>query len=336
MLATYVHDLDPVLVSFTETLKVRWYGLAYLAGFLAGWWILKKMAEKALFPIAPAKVSDFIAYGAFLGVFLGGRLGYVLFYMLPSAAGRAQIAEDPLTIIKVWDGGMASHGGILGLTIFAWFYARKHQLSWLALGDGLVCVAPLGIFFGRVANFINGELYGHVSQGLPWLVKFPGTIFNSRCEESAEYHSVMRVAIEASNGQVQQALQSAYQSGYGGEQALAMAIRASDSVKTAVEPFLLARHPSQLYEGLLEGLLLFLILTGLRLRFRQLPTGTLSGLFFLLYGIGRIYVEQFRVPDSALFFETVTKGQFYSFFFVAIGIVFLIVAKSKKLPETTS
>jgi len=256
--------------------------------------------------------------------------------MLPSAAGRAQIAEDPLTIIKVWDGGMASHGGILGLTIFAWFYARKHQLSWLALGDGLVCVAPLGIFFGRVANFINGELYGHVSQGLPWLVKFPGTIFNSRCEESAEYHSVMRVAIEASNGQVQQALQSAYQSGYGGEQALAMAIRASDSVKTAVEPFLLARHPSQLYEGLLEGLLLFLILTGLRLRFRQLPTGTLSGLFFLLYGIGRIYVEQFRVPDSALFFETVTKGQFYSFFFVAIGIVFLIVAKSKKLPEITS
>lgn len=324
VLAAYVHDLDPVIISFTETLKVRWYGLAYLAGFVAAWWLLRKMASKQLFPVAPEKVSDFVAYGAFLGVFLGGRLGYVLFYMLPSADGRAKIADDPLTILKVWDGGMSSHGGILGLTIFAWFYARKHQISWTALGDGLVCVAPLGVFFGRMANFINGELFGHASKSdLPWLVKFPGAIFNQECAESKDVGSVMRVAIENSTGTSRQALEQAYSSGFGGEQALAAAVRSSEEVKKAIEPFLLNRHPSQVYEGILEGLLLFTLLTFLRFRYPKLATGTLTGLFFLLYALGRIFVEQFRVPDSTLVFETLTKGQFYSLFFLLLGILFL-------------
>lgn len=333
MLLAYVHDLDPVLIPITETLKVRWYGLAYLAGFIAGWWLLKKMAEKKLFPVAPDKVSDFVAYGAFLGVFLGGRLGYVLFYMLPSAAGRAQIAADPLTIIKVWDGGMSSHGGILGLTIFAWFYARKNKVSWSALGDGLVCVAPLGVFFGRMANFINGELFGHVSKAnLPWLVKFPGALFNEKCQESKDYPNAMRVAIEASSGEPQQDLVQAFNSGFGSEQALAAAVRSSDSVTSAIEPFLLNRHPSQVYEGLLEGLLLFALLTTLRFRYPKLPNGTLTGLFFLLYALGRIFVEQFRVPDSAMI-GFLTKGQFYSLFFILIGISFLAFARRQNRPE---
>lgn len=329
VLAAYVHDLDPVIFSFTETLKVRWYGLAYLGGFMAAWWILKKMAEKKLYPIAADKISDFVAYGAFLGVFLGGRIGYVLFYMLPSTDGRSQIAEDPLTIIKVWDGGMSSHGGILGLTIFAWFYARRHKISWAALGDGIVCVAPLGVFFGRMANYINGELFGHVSKAnLPWLVKFPGAVFNQKCLESEDHSNVMRVAIESSDGEARQALEQAYSTGFGGEQALTAAVRSSDSVKTAIEPFLLNRHPSQVYEGLLEGLLLFLLLTFLRFRCPKLPTGTLTGLFFLLYAIGRIFVEQFRVPDSAMI-GILTKGQFYSLFFIFIGIGFLFWAFQK-------
>lgn len=358
MLAAYVHDLDPVLVSFTEALKIRWYGLAYLAGFVAAWWLLKEMAKKALFPVVPEKVSDFIAYGAFLGVFLGGRLGYVLFYMLPSASGREQIAEDPLTIIKVWDGGMSSHGGILGVTLFAWFYARKHGLSWSALGDGIVCVAPLGVFFGRMANFINGELYGTRAQGLSWLVKFPGAVFNERCAENKDYHAVMNVARETSYSELQalippdlptdeiaefiqrnpealaaseidQGLAFAMQTGTGGEAALAAAVRHSESIKTAIEPFLHLRHPSQIYEGLLEGLLLFIVLTALRFRFPRLPNGTLTGLFFLLYGIGRIFVEQFRVPDSTMVFEVLTKGQFYSLFFLVIGTAFLVQSNRK-------
>ncbi|MEM9079731.1 MAG: prolipoprotein diacylglyceryl transferase [Verrucomicrobiota bacterium] len=319
MLATYIHDLDPVLISFTEVLKVRWYGLAYLAGFLAGWAILKKMARDQLFPLPPDKVSDFIAYGAFLGVFLGGRLGYVLFYMLPSEAGRAKIAEDPLTIIKVWDGGMASHGGILGLTIFAWFYAKRAGVRWTALGDGLVTVAPLGVFFGRLANFINGELYGRpASDSLPWAVKFPKTLFDNRLTnaEFADQSAALRIANTINPN---------------ASQDLVTAARENPAIETAIEPFLLARHPSQLYQGLVEGLLLFLLLLFLAYRHRNLPTGTRTGLFFLLYAFGRIIVENFREPDSALI-GPLTKGQFYSTFFILIGFVFLLYAWKKKPP----
>ena len=131
--------------------------------------------------------------------------------------------------------------------------------SWAALGDGIVCVATLGVFFGRLANYINGELFGHTAKtNLPWLIKFPGALFNNLCPESKTYPEAMRAAIEASSGQPRLALEQAYNTGFGGEQALTAAIRSSDAVKTAIEPFLLNRHPSQLYEGLLEGLLLFI------------------------------------------------------------------------------
>lgn len=329
MLLSYVHDLNPVIISITESLKVRWYGLAYLAGFVLGWWVLKKLAEKKLFPLVPDKVSDFIAYAAFLGVFVGGRLGYVLFYMLPDPAGRQQIADDPLTIIKVMDGGMSSHGGMLGLVIFAWFYSRKHKVSWTALGDGLVVVAPIGLFFGRVANFINGELFGTRADSLPWLVKFPGAVFNRACAENENYGAVMRVAIESSDGPAKENLITALETGYGGEAALTAAVRASETVRSAIEPFLYQRHPSQVYEALIEGLLIFLLLLALRLKFRSLPNGLLTGLFFVLYGLGRIFVEQFRVPDSELVWEIFTKGQFYSLFLVLAGIVFMTVACKK-------
>lgn len=324
MLLSYVHDLNPVILPITENLKVRWYGLAYLAGFILGWWVLKKLAEKKLFPLAPEKVSDFIAFGAFFGVFIGGRLGYVLFYMLPDPLGRQQIAEDPLTIIKVMDGGMSSHGGMLGLVIFAWFYSRRYQLSWPALGDGLVVVAPIGLFFGRVANFINGELFGTRADSLAWSVKFPGAVFSRACEESANYDAVMRVAIESSEGEMQAKLITAFDTGFGGEQALTAAVRASDLVKSAIEPFLYQRHPSQLYEAIVEGLLIFIILMGLRLRFAKLPNGFLTGLFFILYGAGRIFVEKFRVPDSELVWDIFTKGQFYSIFLLFAGAGFII------------
>ena len=337
MLSAYVHDLDPILISFTENIAIRWYGLAYLGGFVAGWWILKTMAEKKLFPLAPEKTSDFIAYAAFLGVFLGGRFGYVLFYMLPSPDGREQIMDDPLTIFKVWDGGMSSHGGIIGLTIFAWFYARKHKLSWRAIGDGLVCVAPLGVFFGRIANYINGELYGHIAKGdLPWLVQFPSTLFNPKCAESEKenYNEAMGAAIQASSGKSHDALVQAYTSGLGGEATLTAAIRENPDVAEAIEPYLSARHPSQLYEGVLEGLLLFIILLALRFRYPKLPLGMLTGLFFLLYAIGRIFVEQYRVPDSAMVLG-LTKGQFYSTFFIIVGVGFLGAALRKKTSQPT-
>ena len=333
MLLAYVHDLDPVLFSLTETLKVRWYGLAYLAGFIAAWWLLKKDGREKPSP-CPSRQSLRLSWPM--------AASSASFWEVVSATSSstcsprwpvaAQIAADPLTIIKVWDGGMSSHGGIFGLTVYAWFYARRTKVSWAALGDAIVCVAPLGVFFGRMANYINGELFGHTAKtSLPWLVKFPGALFNRNCPESADASSAMRAAIEASTGQPREALEQAYATGFGGEQALTAAIRSSDSVKAAVEPFLLNRHPSQVYEGLLEGLLLFILLTTLRFRYPKLPTGLLTGLFFLLYALGRIFVEQFRVPDSAMV-GIFTKGQFYSLFFIIIGVAFLLWSLRKKPP----
>ena len=172
MFATYVHDLNPVLLRITDAIQLRWYGLAYLMGFVCGFLLLRNLARRGLWVLKPEQTGDFIAAVALFGVFLGGRLGYILFYQIPKA-GWSGLAEDPLMVFRVWEGGMASHGGILGMVIFTWFYARKHKVSWTGLGDGLCVVAPVGLFFGRVANFINGELYGRIAEGVPWAVKFP-------------------------------------------------------------------------------------------------------------------------------------------------------------------
>ena len=125
--ATYVHQLDPVIFELFGGFKLRWYGLAYLAGFLAGYVLLKHLAERKLWVLQPEKTADFIAAAALLGVFIGGRLGYVFFYQIPRD-GWASFMDDPLLLFRVWEGGMASHGGILGLVIFTFFYARKHKV----------------------------------------------------------------------------------------------------------------------------------------------------------------------------------------------------------------
>ena len=141
--ATYVHDLNPVLLRITDAIQLRWYGLAYLAGFVGGFFLLRNLARRGLWVLKPEQTGDFIAAAALFGVFLGGRLGYVFFYQLPKT-GWDELAKDPLMVLRVWEGGMASHGGILGLVIFTWFYARKHQVTWTGLGDGLCVVAPVG------------------------------------------------------------------------------------------------------------------------------------------------------------------------------------------------
>ena len=152
-LGAWVHNLKPELFEISDKFALRWYGLAYLVGFVAGYFGLRWLAQKKLWVVGPEKVADFIAYAALFGVFLGGRLGYVAFYMIPES-GFEYVLENPLVILQVWKGGMSSHGGILGLTIFTYFYARRAKCSWTGVGDGLVIFAPLGIFFGRLANFI--------------------------------------------------------------------------------------------------------------------------------------------------------------------------------------
>ncbi len=312
VIAQYIHDLNPVALPIYGNLAVRWYGLAYLAGFVAGFLLLRHLARRSLWVLKPEKTADFIAAAAMFGVFLGGRLGYVFFYQLPEQ-GWSKILSDPLMIFRVWEGGMASHGGILGLVIFTWFYAKKEKVTWTGLGDGLCVVAPLGLFFGRVANFINGELYGRIVEGVvPWAVRFPLSLMK-------EPESVQRDAWQAC-AEIEPSLMDAQSL----ETLIAVA-RENPEVSQTLGDFLPPRHPSQIYEALLEGALLFAILWWVRTRYKNAPDGLLTGLFFALYAGFRILGEQFREPDAALV-GSLTRGQFFSLFMFVFAALFLLHA----------
>jgi phosphatidylglycerol:prolipoprotein diacylglycerol transferase len=312
VIAQYIHDLNPVALPIYGNLAVRWYGLAYLAGFVAGFLLLRHLARRSLWVLKPEKTADFIAAAAMFGVFLGGRLGYVFFYQLPEQ-GWSKILSDPLMIFRVWEGGMASHGGILGLVIFTWVYAKKEKVTWTGLGDGLCVVAPLGLFFGRVANFINGELYGRIVEGVvPWAVRFPLSLMK-------EPESVQRDAWQAC-AEIEPSLADAQSM-----DTLIAVARKNPEVSQTLGDYLPPRHPSQIYEALLEGALLFAILWWVRTRYKNAPDGLLTGLFFALYAGFRIFGEQFREPDAALV-GSFTRGQFFSLFMFVFAALFLLHA----------
>src|SRR6202035_830881 len=235
-LAFYVHNLDPFRVRFYDDVGIRWYGTAYLAGFIAAFYLLKWLARKGYGSLQEAQVPDFVFFAAIFGVLIGGRLGYVLFY-------RPQmITEDPLGIFRVWDGGMASHGGILGLVIFSAIYARRQRISWTGIGDNLVAVAPIGLFFGRMANFINGELFGRITN-VPWAVQFPAELLDHPREATLVIEQTSKINPALDN-----------------VPAVIAAARYSPQVRETLASVLTPRHPSQLYEAFLEGLLLFTLL----------------------------------------------------------------------------
>ena len=328
--AVWVHNIDPVLLPIWGPLKLRWYGLAYLLGFAGGYFLLRHLARRGLYVLKESEVADFIAYAAIFGVFLGGRLGYVLFYSVPES-GWGAVLEDPLQILRVWDGGMASHGGIIGLALFSLYWARRKQVSWLGLGDGLCVVAGVGLFCGRMANFINGELYGRVSSGVAWLMKFPHSLvaFKPPSPESKQFHEAMREAVATDPERLAGAWE-AYAgpepqlSGPGLLEVVLAAGRENPEVTGALAPYLEPRHPSQLYEAILEGALVFALLWFLRVHYPRMRHGVLTGLFFILYAVFRIVVEGFREPDSTWVVENVlTKGQFYSVFMIVVGAAFL-------------
>jgi len=239
--------------------------------------------------------ADFISLCAVFGVFLGGRIGNVLIYQ------RDEFAEDPLMLFRVWEGGMASHGGILGLMIFTLVYSRKKQVSWTGLGDALCVVAPIGIMFGRLANFINGELYGRVARGTEWAMKFPlavneDLLYKYQNDGSHQFAKLENeLGVEHINAQ-----------------SIADACRDVDGVKEIVTPYLEPRYPSQLFQAAGEGLALFLILYITRIKFRNLPNGILTGMFFIGYAIFRISMENFRQPETDnldILGTTITMGQ---------------------------
>jgi phosphatidylglycerol:prolipoprotein diacylglycerol transferase len=289
----YLHNLSPFLWEFSEGVGIRWYGLAYVLSFVGGQALYKHLSARRLNPIPPGQVADFITWAAVFGVLLGGRVGYMLLYDFP------RLLSDPLSWIRVWEGGMASHGGILGLFFFTLYYARKHRISWTGIGDSLVAVAPLGLFLVRLANFINGELYGRISR-IPWAVQFP-----TELRENAGLLS--GTAFEASNVE--------------GVVALARGgLSRAPDLEAALRQVLPPRHPSQIYEAFLEGIVLWGLLWFLRTRL-VVPRGVLTGVFFIAYAFLRIVGEQFREPEDFNF--GLPRGVFLSFFLILLGMTFL-------------
>lgn len=253
-------NIDPVLFSIGPV-SVHWYGLAYVAGILLGWLYAKRIAANHSLwrnntsPITQLNLDDFLLWVA-LGIVLGGRVGYVLFYDFPN------VVENPLRIFQIWNGGMSFHGGLLGTILAMVIFARKHSIPLWSLFDIVAAVVPIGLFCGRIANFINGELWGRVSD-VPWAFVFPT----------------------------------------GG-------------------PF--ARHPSQLYEAILEGVVLFTLLAIMIFKAHSLKMpGLVSGVFVSLYALSRIFVEFFREPDAQIGYLAggwLTMGMVLSIPMLAIGL----------------
>jgi phosphatidylglycerol:prolipoprotein diacylglycerol transferase len=293
LLAYYLHNLSPFIVELRNGIGLRWYGLAYVLAFLLGYWLYLWLARRRYTDLPPEKVADFITYAAIFGVMLGGRLGYILFYDLDD------MLEDPSRMLRVWEGGMSSHGGILGLVLFTFYWSRRHRVSWTSLGDCLVVVAPIGLCLVRLANFINGELYGRVAK-VAWAVQFPTEIL----ERPALGEQAGAPRAESPHEIIEQ-------------------VRADPELAERLRAVLPPRHPSQIYEALLEGVLLFLILWWMRTRLR-LPRGVLTGAFFILYALLRIVCEFFREPDPAWSVGLLSAGQFLSLFLVIIGAAFVV------------
>jgi phosphatidylglycerol:prolipoprotein diacylglycerol transferase len=262
-------DIDPVAFSIGP-LAVHWYGLAYVAGILLGWLYARRLVSTPSLwkndqsPITHAHLDDFLVWVA-AGVVLGGRIGYILFYDLPS------VIENPIRAIEIWNGGMSFHGGFLGAIIAIVLFARRNGIPVWSMLDTIAAVVPIGLFFGRIANFVNGELWGRLSS-MPWAIVFPT----------------------------------------GG-------------------PF--ARHPSQLYEAGLEGLLLLAVLALMIFRFRVLKQpGIVSGTFVMGYAFCRIFVEFFREPDKQLGYllgtNWLTMGMILSTPMIVIGLAAILRART--------
>lgn len=318
LLAIYIHHLDPIIVNLPiEHLALRWYGLAYVAGFVLGYWVLLQLSKRHLYCVEPQKLGDFITLVCLVGVIMGGRLGEFFFYWLP-AHGLQGLCDDPLWVLRVWEGGMASHGGIAAVLLVSIIYAWRRHLSIPGVCDGLAIVCPIGLFFGRVANFINGELYGRpCSPDNPLAMKFP--------LEYLEFPEPMRRLADAAMSQAS----GIPVNGWGNFDFVAELCRNNDAAREALGHFLTPRFPSQLFEALGEGLIIFVVLITLRLIWKKAPDGIFSALFCFLYAAARISAECFKEPDAPMW-GSITRGQYLSFAVIALGAAFLAIALRSK------
>ncbi|MEY2561031.1 MAG: phosphatidylglycerol---prolipoprotein diacylglyceryl transferase [Verrucomicrobiota bacterium] len=304
MLSYYLHNLDPFIFRLWGNVGPRWYGMAYVLAFVFAYLLLRVLSRRGYLDLSQAALGDFVTWVALFGVMIGGRLGYVLLY-------KPGMLRDPLSILRVWEGGMSSHGGILGVVIFTLIYSRRHKLPWTNPGDNLCVAAPIGLFLGRCANFINGELYGRIA-AVPWAVQFPKELLDLQNADEADRALAACQQIDPSLRSVESIIE---------------AVRTNPRIADILRGIITPRHPSQLYEALLEGVVLFSILWFVRTRFRT-PNGFITGVFLVVYSILRIIVENFREPDASLV-GPLTRGQFFSLFTIVIGIAFMIVAKMR-------
>src|SRR5437763_895887 len=276
MFAYYLHNLDPFIFRISGNVGPRWYGMAYVLAFVFAWLLLRVLSRRGYLDLPQSALGDFVTWVALFGVMIGGRLGYVFLY-------KPEMLREPLSILRVWEGGMASHGGIIGIVIFTLIYSRRHKLPWTNPGDNLCVVAPIGLFLGRCANFINGELYGRVTN-VAWAMQFPKELLDAG--NAAEADRAL-----AACQQIDPSLRSV--------DSIVDAVRTNPKIADVLRGILTPRHPSQLYEAALEGVVLFAILWFVRTRFRT-PNGLITGLFLIVYSILRIIVENFREPDAPL------------------------------------
>ena len=255
-----INNFDPVAFQIMS-FEIRWYSLAYILGIVIGWILCKKKFIKN--SDISEKFDDYITY-LIIGIILGGRIGYIIFYNF------SYYLDNIFDIFKIWQGGMSFHGGLLGVIASSYIFAKKNNQNPFFYLDQVSLVAPVGIFFGRLANFINSELYGTVSS-VPWSVIF----------------------IKVDN---------------------------------------LSRHPSQLYEAILEGVILFLILIYFINKDYLKKPGLISGLFLIFYSLFRFFVEFFRVPDDQIgyLFLDLTMGQIISLVFTTIGITLFYLKNENK------
>jgi phosphatidylglycerol---prolipoprotein diacylglyceryl transferase len=347
----WVHDLNPFLVQFTESIGIRWYGLAYLAGFVLGAFLIHFIAKRGRGTLHPDLVTDFVTYMV-LGVMIGGRLGYALFYS-PDLLTDFSSQPPFWGVLRVWEGGMASHGGILGVFFATWLFAKRHNIDWRHSGDLVVLGGSVGFFFGRIANFINGELFGREAPAsLPWAVKFPSEMYlwlkhdiDKRLSDASAGPDLLPkmtnavkelgVNLDQWTGWVSQVRTSgSARAQIQGviDQVIVAIQNGNDQVRVALGTELTPRHPSQLYACLLEGLLSFAIV----FMFWRKPRkpGVVGALWLTVYSIVRIIGEQFRMPDAHLGFQLLglTRGQWLSVGMLAGSLALLVILARRKTP----
>ena len=317
--AVYIHNLDPILFHVPGTpLAIRWYGLAYVAGFVFGYLVLRWLTQKKLFQMDLEKLGDYVTLVCILGVLIGGRLGEFFFYWLPEN-GLSGFMADPLWVFRVWEGGMASHGGILGVGVASLWFSWRHKISVVKLLDGIAITSPIGLFCGRVANFINGELYGRITDATnPLAMKFPLEIFELQPQQQIQ----AMVAVEHAAGA---SLSTLALPGEVFFDTLSRLCRENSAVSEALGQYLNPRWPSQLFEAVGEGLLLFIVGLSVRLLWKKAPDGIFSVIFCFLYPAARITCECFKEPDAGVW-HGITQGQLLSLIIVAIGFIFVFVS----------